>query len=126
MDVSLQPLTDMQMQAVTVSFATRSKHGPAVPSSLQPQQLLLLCPVGGMLCQTLCLLAGRAAVPDEEFPADCCLVNKDIHGAGVLVDTCVVRWHSAVIESIAVLGCLQCIADVFAVYLRRVADAFAP
>ena len=83
-DVHLRPLTDMQMQAVVVSLAKRSKDCLAIPSPLPQKLLLLLQLVGGnprMLCQTLCLLAGSTVVHNEEFPAGS--PNKYIYGVGL-------------------------------------------
>lgn len=45
----MQPLTEMQMQAVIFDLAKRSKDTPAVPSSLPPQLLLLLQLTGSNL-----------------------------------------------------------------------------
>ena len=62
----------MQMQAVVVSLAKRSKHDLAIPSPLPPQLVLLLQLLGGnprKLCQALCLLTGSDVVHNEQFPA---------------------------------------------------------
>lgn len=71
-DIHLRPLTDLQMQAVIVGLAKRSRHSPEIPPTLPPQLVLLLQLIGGnprLLSQTLCLLAGSRAVHNEEFLA---------------------------------------------------------
>jgi len=78
-DVHVQPLTEMQMQAVIFDLAKRIKDVPVVPSSLPPQLLLLLQLIGGnprMLSQALCLLAGSSVLHNEEFPAGWCRCDQ--------------------------------------------------
>ena len=78
-DIHVQPLTEMQMQAVIFDLAKRIQHDTVVPSSLPPQLLLLLQLIGGnprMLSQALCLLAGSSVLHNEEFPAGWCRCDE--------------------------------------------------